>query len=112
MFLPKLLPAAGCGKLEDVREDFRESRRLEKYRLGEKALYIPAGFRWHYLPLREIGEYRPVTRLIESDNGVAPFSMEVPSVRIFFHGKNEVLELEKEKSVRSFLDALEDLGDD
>ena len=107
MFFRRLRPLAESTELRDVHTDFRESRRLEKYRLGRKALYFPAGFLWEYLPLADIEEVRRVTRLIESENGVCPFSMEVPSVRIFFHGKNVVLEIEKEKSAAAVIGAVD-----
>ena len=106
MFFQRIRPLAESTVLEDIRADFRESRRLEKYRLGRKALYFPAGFVWEYLPLADIEKIRRVTRLIESENGVCPFSMEVPSVRLFFHGKELVLEIEKEKSVAAVIHAM------
>ncbi len=109
MFFQRLRPLAESKELNDVRTDFRESRRLEKYRLGRKALYFPAGFVWEYLPLTDIERIRRVTRLIESENGVCPFSMEVPSVRLFFHGKDVVLEIEKEKSVAAVISAVDAL---
>lgn len=105
MFFSRLRPHGESAILPDIKEDFRESKRLEKYRLGKKALYFPAGFMWEYLPLNEITQIRRVTRLIESENGVCPFSMEVPSVRIFYHGKDTVLEIEKEKSTAAVLAA-------
>ena len=96
--------------LTDVRADFRASARLEKYRLGPGALYFPAGFAWRYLPLSAVTGVRRVTRLIESENGVCPFSMEVPSVRIYFAGRDEVLELEKKKSVQALMRAAKAAG--
>lgn len=108
MLFQRLRPYPGSAETEGIREDFKKSRRLEKYRLGKKALYFPAGFAWDYLPLSEITAIRPVTRLIESDNGVCPFAMEVPGVRIFFHGKDLVLETEKEKSRKTMLEAVEE----
>ena len=107
MFFAKLRPLPGADTLPDISEDYKGSRRVEKYRLGEKALYFPRGFSWEYLPLGNISEYRRVTRLIESENGVAPFSMEVPALRIFFCGRNEVLETEKEKNVLLLEDAFQ-----
>ena len=107
MLFQKLRPHAGSAETEGILEDFRESRKLEKYRLGEKALYFPAGFAWEYLPLSEITAIRPVTRVIQSDNGVCPFAMEVPGVRIFFHGRDMVLETEKERSQKRMLEAMD-----
>ena len=111
MFFQRLFPIKGSEALPDIQEDFRKSKRLEKYRIGNKALYFPSGFRWNYLPLSEITDFRQVTRLIESENGVAPFAMEVQSLRLFYHGSSEVLEIEKEKSVRLLEAVLRDTAD-
>lgn len=103
MIFRRLRPLSGSEEIEGVTEDFRESRKLEKYRLGKKALYFPAGFAWEYLPLREITGIQPVTRIIQSENGVCPFAMEVPGVRLRFCGTDMVLETEKEKSQKILL---------
>lgn len=103
MIFHRLRPLPGSETLEGVTEDFRKSRRLEKYRLGETALYFPAGFAWEYLPLREITGIRPVTRVIQSENGVCPFAMEVPGVRLKFGETDMVLDTEKEKSQQILL---------
>lgn len=103
MIFNRLRPLSGSEELEGVTEDFRESRKLEKYRLGKRALYFPAGFSWEYLPLREITAIQPVTRIIQSENGVCPFAMEVPGVRLRFRGTDMVLETEKEKSQQTML---------
>ena len=105
MFFSRLLPLIKDNELADIRSDFQDSRKLEKYRMGRLALYFPAGFSWKYLPFKKITGIRQVTRLIESDNGVCPFAMEVPSVRIFYDGRDEVLEIEKKKSTDALLQA-------
>ena len=103
MIFNRLRPLSGSEELEGVTEDFRESCRLEKYRLGKRALYFPAGFSWEYLPLREITAIQPVTRIIQSENGVCPFAMEVPGVRLKFGETDMVLDTEKEKSQQILL---------
>ena len=107
MIIRRFRPLSGCSELENVKDDFGKSRRLEKYRLGKAALYLPAGFVWDYLPLSDISDIRCVTRLIQSENGVCPFAMEVRSVRLFFGGRDIVLETEKEKSADAMLAAVE-----
>ena len=37
-------------ELSDAAEDFRSAKRIEQYRVSEKALYLPEGLRWKYLP--------------------------------------------------------------
>ena len=33
-------------ELSDLKEDFRAAKKLEQYRLGEKAVYLPRGLSW------------------------------------------------------------------
>ena len=33
-------------ELPDAAEDFRGAKRIEQYRISEKALYLPEGLRW------------------------------------------------------------------
>ena len=85
----KLKPLLEGATLADPKEEFRTSKRFEKYRMSANALFIPAGFSWNYLPLKEITRFKKVTRLITSDNGVCPFSMEAPGIRIHFRGEED-----------------------
>ena len=90
-----------------VKEDFRKSRRIEKYRIGEAAVYIPAGFAWKYLLLKDIQKVIRGRWFIQSDNGVAPFAMEAPAIRLRFPDGEEILQLEKKKNAESVLALLE-----
>lgn len=52
MFEPKcLIPGK---EIPHVREDFRTAQRVEQYRVGNVALYMPEGLRWNYVPFNEI----------------------------------------------------------
>ena len=86
--LRPLLPSGGLQNEQSIIEDFKKSKRVEKYRIGEKAVYIPAGFSWKYLLKEDIQLVRKGKWLIQSENGVAPFSMEAPALRLgaVFHG--------------------------
>ena len=90
-----------------VKEDFRKSRRIEKYRIGAAAVYIPAGFAWKYLLLEDIQKVIRGRWLIQSDNGVAPFAMEAPAIRLRFSDGEEILQLEKKKNAAEILALLE-----
>lgn len=87
----------------ELREDFRNSVRVEKFRIGEKAVYIPAGFSWKYLLKKDILSVRKCKWLIRSENGVAPWAMEAPALRLAHSGGEAILELEKEKSAQKAL---------
>ena len=98
-----LLPGA---VLDGIENELRESTKYEKYRVSKRALFIPSGFAWKYLPLSEITQIKKVVRLIESDNGVCPYAEEAPGLRIHFGDQTDVLEVAKEKGVARFLEAL------
>lgn len=101
--LRPLLPSGGLQNEQFIIEDFKKSKRVEKYRIGEKAVYIPAGFSWKYLLKEDIQLVRKGKWLIQSENGVAPFSMEAPALRLRHPGGESVLELEKEKNAEKAL---------
>ena len=90
-------------RARELREDFRNSIRVEKFRIGEKAVYIPAGFSWKYLLKEDILSVRECKWLIRSENGVAPWAMEAPALRLAHPGGETILELEKEKSAQKAL---------
>ena len=78
-------------EIEGIEEDFRSAQKIEQYRLGKAAIYIPEGFRWnrvisggHCVPIRE---KRPELDLVT----------EIGTVH---------LQLEKEKSMKVVLDAI------
>lgn len=98
-----LLPDALLDRIE---EEFRESRKFEKYRVSKRAIFFPSGFAWKYLPLSEITQIKKVVRLIESENGVCPYAEEAPGLRIHFRDRTDILEVAKEKGVSRFLEAL------
>ncbi len=104
-------PDAGAEKSPQkealLKEDFRKSRRIEKYRIGAAAVYIPAGFAWKYLLLKDIQKVIRGRWFIQSDNGVAPFAMEAPAIRLRFPDGEEILQLEKKKNAESVLALLE-----
>lgn len=101
--LHPLLPSHGVQDVHQIKEDFRNSVHVEKFRIGEKAVYIPAGFSWKYLLKEEIRSVRKCRWLIRSDNGVAPWAMEAPALRLTHAGGETILELEKEKSAQKAL---------
>lgn len=105
--LRPLIPSDEAPKEDFLKEDFKKSLRVEKFRIGKKAVYIPAGFFWKYLLKEDIRLVIKGRWLIQSDNGIAPFSMEAPALRLRHPGGETVLELEKEKNA---LKALELIG--
>ena len=99
----KFNPLLTGATLADPKEEFKNSKRFEKYRMSSRALFIPAGFAWNYLPLKEITRFKKVTRFITSDNGVCPFSMEAPGIRIHYRDAEDLIEVEKDKNAEAML---------
>ena len=80
----KLNPLIADGGAENdvsLKEDFKKSVRVEKFRIGEKAVYVPAGFSWKYLLKKDIDKVIKGKWLIQSENGVAPWAQEAPARR-------------------------------
>ena len=82
--LNPLIADGGAEKDVSLKEDFKKSVRVEKFRIGEKAVYVPAGFSWK----------------------VAPWAQEAPAIRLRHRSGEEILELEKEKSAQKALELL------
>ena len=90
----KLNPLIADGGAENdvsLKEDFKKSVRVEKFRIGEKAVYIPAGFSWKYLLKKDID------KVIKG---------KAPAIRLRHRSGEEILELEKEKSAQKALELL------
>ena len=95
---------AGC-ELENAAEDFRAAQRVEQYRLSERAVYIPAGLRWNYLPLRAVGKAEESHRSVTAGKCVAVTERR-PTLLLEADGQEFTLPLEKPESLRRLLDAV------
>lgn len=104
--LKPLLAGSGAENDPSLREDYKKSVRVEKFRIGEKAVYIPAGFSWKYLLKKDIDKITKAKWVIQSDNCCAPWSTEAPALRLWHRDGEEILELEKEKSAEKALNLL------
>ena len=91
--------------LEDPKEDFRSAKRVEQYRLSEKALYIPAGLRWNYLPLDAVTEVRESFRVISGGHCV-PIREKRPEIDLVTAAGVYHVSLEKEDSMQAILEML------
>lgn len=92
-------------EIEDPKEDLRAAVRVEQYRVGKAALYLPQGLRWAYVPLREITRAEQSHRIISGGHCVT-VREEKPAVDISFGGETLTLNLEKPASMQSILDAI------
>ena len=91
--------------LPDAKEDFRAAKKLEQYRLGEKAVYLPRGLSWNYIPVSEIRRAEQTHRVISAGHCVT-VREEKPAVDLETEQGVFTLNLEKPASVAAVLEAL------
>ena len=99
-----LLPGKEIASPE---EDFRRAKRIEQYRVSEQALYIPAGLRWNYIPLREVREAEESHRSVTAGKCVA-VTEKRPSLLLHTGEESFQLNLEKGQSLDALLAAVRD----
>ena len=93
--------------IENPGKDFKSAQVIEQYHLSARALYIPGGgFSWKYLLKEDVHSLKKGKWFIQSENGVAPFAMEAPALRLQHAGGETILELEKEKNALKALDLI------
>ena len=94
------------GKTIDSPEaDLRAAKRVEQYRISEKALYIPAGLRWTYLPLSEIESAEESHRCVVAGKCVA-VEEKRPSLLLRAGGKEFSFNLEKAASLEILMERI------
>ena len=91
--------------LPDVKEDFRTATRVEQYRISDKALYLPEGLRWKYIPLAEIRQADESFRVISAGHCV-PVREKRPELDLAVGNGTVHLQLEKKENMQKILDAL------
>ena len=103
MFAPVCMVAG--KEIPDIKEDFRSARRIEQYRISGKALYLPEGLRWRYLPLTEIRKADESFRVISAGHCV-PVREKRPELDLETEAGTIHLQLEKQESLQAILDAM------
>ena len=86
-------------------EDFRSAQRVEQYRLSDRALYIPAGLRWTYLPLDAVESAEESHRVIVAGKCVA-VEEKRPCAVLRAGGRCFTVHFEKAESLRKLLAAI------
>ena len=92
-------------ELLELKEDFRDGFRIEQYRLGKLALYLPRGLSLEYIPLEALDKAERSHRVISAGHCVT-VREEKPAVDLTAGEKQFTLNLEKQASVRLILQAL------
>ena len=107
MFTPEsLIPGIVLG---DVKADFKAAERIEQYRLGKDAVYIPAGLKWNYVPRRAIRSAETSHRTVSAGHCVA-VRVRTPALTIVTDAESFELSLEKQASLDRFLAVLAPQG--
>ena len=92
------------GKTIDAPEaDFRAAKRVEQYRISDKALYIPVGLKWTYLPLSAVESVEESHRCVVAGKCVA-VEEKRPSLALRAGGKDFSFNLEKPASLKTLLE--------
>ena len=107
MFTPEsLIPGI---VLDDVKADFKAAERIEQYRLGKDAVYIPAGLKWNYVPRRAIRSAEASHRTVSAGHCVT-VRVRTPALTIVTDAESFELSLEKQASLDRFLAVLAPQG--
>lgn len=105
MFEPKcLIPGT---EIENVRADFRTAKRIEQYRVGETALYMPEGLRWNYIPLAEIQKAEEGIRVLPGGH-CNPIRAKKPELEITTASGKHALPLDRPENLVKILNILRD----
>ncbi len=89
-------------ELENAEADFRSAERVEQYRISAQALYIPAGFRWSYLPLRAVLTAEESHRSVTAGKCVA-VTEKRPTLLLKTESAEFPIPLEKAQSLQKLL---------
>lgn len=105
MPLFELKSIAANFELENAKEDYRASKRVEQFRLGEKAIYFPAFPGTQYLPFEALESVKSKNTAI-SVAGTCGKQLPMVCLRLFYDGIHKDFMFEKPKSVDLILEAV------
>jgi len=103
--MAKFRPLIENCVIDDPTVDFSKAQKVEQYRVGALALYIPAGFKWDYLPYDAVESLEESHRNISSGKCVS-VTEKKPVVNLNTRAGVIKLNLEKMDSVGKILNAL------
>ena len=104
--MAKLVNMFPGKELDNPEEDFRSAVRVEQYRVSDKALYIPEGFRWKVLPFAAVDKAENSFRVISAGHCV-PVREKRPELDLTVGTETVHLQLEKESSMQTILSMLQ-----
>ena len=93
-------------EIANSKEDFRNAVKIEQYRLGKDALYLPEGLRWKYIPLSEIRKAEESFRVISAGHCV-PVREKRPEIDLEIETGTIHIQLEKQENMNLILTAID-----
>ena len=103
--MPKFTCLLPGKEIASPAEDFRSAARVEQYRVGSAAVYIPSGFSWEYVPLNALTRAEESHRNITAGHCVTVTERK-PAVELVTESDSFTLSLDKSESVRKILSLL------
>ena len=100
--MPLLTCMVEGNGLPNAKEDFKEALRVEQYRISSRALYLPEGLRWKYIPLSEIEKAEESFRVISAGHCV-PVREKRPEIDVFTSAGTVHISLEKQESLQKIM---------
>ena len=97
-----LIPGAS---LANASEDLKKAARVEQYRVSAEALYIPAGFRWNYIPFSAVQTAEEWHFNVTAGKCVA-VTEKRPSLRLETTAGEFTFPMEKPESLQKLLGAI------
>lgn len=89
--------------IDDPAADLRSAKRIEQYRIGAQALYLPSGLRWTYIPLSEVRGIEESHRVVSAGKCVSVVEHR-PVLEVRTDQESFKLNLEKAASVQALLE--------
>lgn len=103
VFLPK--PLESNSLINDAGSDIKSSEKIEKYRVSDKAVYIPCGFSWQYLPLDNITAVHSAINLVTCES-CSGFEADLPALRVEYGDNKVYLDFNKVKNAERMRDLI------
>ena len=92
-------------EIANAAEDFRGAVKVEQYRIGKEAVFMPAGFSWNYVPLSVVTAAEESHRNVTAGHCVTVTERK-PAVDLVTDTSSFTLNLDKPESIQKILDAI------
>ena len=91
----KFIPYDENFTIANPEADYKTAEKIDKYRIGTEAFYMPAGFKEQYIPLGIIEHAEARSRIYSANTCTGGAGMNVPVLVLTIGGKKEILQFGK-----------------